>query len=193
MTVDLPPHGIERLFDLLDLVAPKQKRVSLTNWQKLIGELRSMVLGIPGGQGLFSILEEVLAHRCDSDIRLRLSHVVHDVLKDFHWLASDLAWRPTRISELIPTRQPATLGAQDAVGPGMGGVHFNPVSDVTITLLLWRSPFHLDVHSKMVSVANPKVTITNGDLELAASVATHDVLAQAADIGGSTIHHPQFI
>jgi hypothetical protein len=68
MTLELPPHRIECLFDLLDSVLPRKKRVSITKWQKLLGELRSMVLDIPGDRGCFIILQEVPVHRCDSDI-----------------------------------------------------------------------------------------------------------------------------
>jgi hypothetical protein len=87
MTVELPPHRIERLFELLDTVDPGQKRISVQEWQKLVGELRSMVIAIPGGRGLFIILQEILAHKCDKDSRLRISRDVHDILGYFRWLA----------------------------------------------------------------------------------------------------------
>jgi hypothetical protein len=32
-------------------------RVAVNHWQKVLGELRSMVLGILGGRGLFSTLQ----------------------------------------------------------------------------------------------------------------------------------------
>jgi hypothetical protein len=177
MTVKFPPHQSERLFELLDLVAPGQKHISLTKWQKLLGGLRSVVLGITGGRGLLSILKEVLVHLCDSDNQLRLTHAVHGVLQGLWWLASDLVRRSTRISELVPTRQPATLGAHDAANPCMGGVHFGPIPDGTIEPLLWRSPFPPKIQSKLVSITNPKGAIINSDLELATSVTTHGILA----------------
>jgi hypothetical protein len=61
-----------------------------------------MVLAIPGGRGLFSVLQEALKKRCDNGTRVRLTPVVHSVLQDFRWLATDLGRRPTRIAELIP-------------------------------------------------------------------------------------------
>jgi hypothetical protein len=85
-----------------------------------------MVLAIPGGRGLFSVLQEVLKRRCDKGARVRLTHIVHSVLQDFRWLATDMAPRPTRIAELIPACNPATLGAQDSLGLRMGCVHFPP-------------------------------------------------------------------
>jgi hypothetical protein len=56
MTVELPPHRVERLFEILDSGSPRQRRASSNKWEKLLGELRSMVLAIPGGRGLFSVL-----------------------------------------------------------------------------------------------------------------------------------------
>lgn len=189
MNVKLPPHRIERLFELLDTVDPGQKRISVKKWQKLLGELRSMTLAIPGGRVLLSILQEILAHKCDKDSRLRLSPDVHDILGDFRWLAKDLQRRPTRIAETIPASEPATLGAQYAAGAGMGGVHFVPLPDGSIQPLLWRLPFSSHIQSQLVSFSNPTGKITNSELELAVSVAQHDMLAQAVDIWEAIIHN----
>jgi hypothetical protein len=52
MTIQLPPHRVTRLFELLDSFAPRQRRTTVNKWKKLLGELRSMVLGIPGGGAL---------------------------------------------------------------------------------------------------------------------------------------------
>jgi hypothetical protein len=158
MTIELPPQGLERLFELLHSVPPKQKQVSTNKWQKMLGELRSMVLAIPGGRGLFSVLQEVLRYKCDGGNRLCLTQAVHGVFSDFHWLASDLERRPACIAELIPTRQPVTIGTQDAAGSGMGGVHFVPLPDGTIQPLLWRSPFKPRITNQLVTFANPSGT-----------------------------------
>jgi hypothetical protein len=70
---------------------------------------------------------QVLKKRCDNGTRVRLTPIVHSVLQYFGWLATDIVRRPTRISELIPTRLPATLGAKDTSGIGAGGVHLFPL------------------------------------------------------------------
>jgi hypothetical protein len=54
-TLELPPHRYERLCAIFDDLRGC-KRVSLKQWQQTLGELRSMVLAIPGGRGLFSTL-----------------------------------------------------------------------------------------------------------------------------------------
>jgi hypothetical protein len=66
MTIELPPHRVKRLFEILDSVPPHQGRTSVKKWQKLLGEISSMVLAVPGGKGMFSILQSVLSKRCDS-------------------------------------------------------------------------------------------------------------------------------
>jgi hypothetical protein len=148
-----------------------------------------MVLAIPGGRGLFSVLQEVLKKQCDNGTRVRLTPIVHSVLQDFRWLATDMVWRPTRIAELIPSRLPATLGTQYASGIGMGGVHFVPLPNGRVQPLLWRSKFDEHVQSQLVTFDNTGGTVSTSDLELAASVAQHDVLAQQVDVREATIHN----
>jgi hypothetical protein len=94
-----------------------------------------------------------------------------------------------RIAELILAGTPATIGAQDAAGTGMGGVHFVPLPDGTIAPLLWQSPFPPAVQARLVAYANSDGTITNSDLELAASVAQHEVLVTQVDAREATIHN----
>lgn len=46
-TITLPAHRAERLLNLLDTLI-KRRRISFTNWQKVLGELQSMILALPG-------------------------------------------------------------------------------------------------------------------------------------------------
>jgi hypothetical protein len=148
-----------------------------------------MVLAIPGGKGLFSVLQEVLRSKCDHGERVHISREVHHVLADFRWLALDLTARPKRIAEVIPKATPDTLGAQDAAEFGMGGVHFVPQMDGSVQPLLWRSPFPAEIQRRLVSHDNPAGDINNSELELAVSVAQHDILAQQFDVREATIHN----
>jgi hypothetical protein len=113
-------------------------------WQQLVSKLRSIVLAVSGGRGLFIVLQQVLKvpkARTENGTRLRLFSEVHTILEDFRLLATELKDRLTRIAELFPSSFPATIGAQDIAGPGMGGVHFVPMPDGSILPILWRSPF----------------------------------------------------
>ena len=51
-TIELPPHHVEQLHLILDSIQPNQKRTTAKVWHKLLGELRSMALAIPGARGL---------------------------------------------------------------------------------------------------------------------------------------------
>jgi hypothetical protein len=71
----------------------------------------------------------------------------------------------------------------------MGGVHFVPLPNGQVQPLLWRSKFDDDVRRQLVTFSNLTGTVTNSDLELAASVAQHEVLVQKVDVRESTIHN----
>ena len=187
MTIELPPHRIARLHEILDSIKPGTRRVATKTWHQVLGELRSMVLAIPGGQGLFSTLQEAFRHPSQHDGRLELTRNVHDFLEDFRWLAQDLSNRPTRIHEVVQ-QDPSTLGTTDAAGRGMGGVHFIPSTPAgNHQSLLWRSEFHPAVQQSLVSYDNPQGTITNSDLELAGAIAHQDVLVHNVDVREHTI------
>ena len=70
-----------------------QQRVGVEKWHKILGELSSMALALPGAWGLFSQIQEALCHVKGK--RVTLSPGVHDALDDFKWLAEDVAKRPT--------------------------------------------------------------------------------------------------
>ena len=186
-TIELPPHRIERLHEILDGISPNQKVIAVKEWHKVLGELRSMSIAIPGARGLFSVLQEAFRHVEKDRPRLRLTKQVHDFLADFKWLANDISSRPTRIAELIPDT-PATLGAVDAAGEGMGGVHFVP-TEGRIVPILWRRKFPTIIQQQLVSWSNPTGTLTNSDFELTGNIAHMDVLAQFADVRERTIHN----
>jgi hypothetical protein len=84
MTVQLPLRRVLILLELLDSITPTQRRTTFTKWQKLIGELRSMVLAIPMGKGIFSVLREVLTRKCSQCKQVFLTHPVHQVLEDLN-------------------------------------------------------------------------------------------------------------
>jgi hypothetical protein len=181
--IELPPHRIARLHDLLHSITPSHKHVSTKHWHQLLGELRSMTLGLPGAQGLFSTLQECFRHPVKSH---RLT--AHDFLTDFKVLAATADTRPTRINELLP-QEPSTLGCTDAAAPGMGGIAFAPRPDGSLQPFLWRSRFQDAIINRLGTSSNRGSDITNSDLELAGSVAQHDVIAQHFDIRGHTLHN----
>eukprot|EP00536_Pseudo-nitzschia_multiseries_P004927 jgi/Psemu1/11292/gm1.11292_g len=152
-TISLPPHQVDRLQEILHSISPDQCHVPIQQWHQVLGELRQ---------------------------RLRLTKRVHSFLRDFQWLVNDLSHRPTSIAELVPDTFPATLGACDASGTGMGGIFFVPLHDGTVQPLMWRQAFPKWVPTQLVTFDNPGGTITN----------THnDILAQAACVQARTTHN----
>jgi hypothetical protein len=121
MTLELPPRCQQRLSALLDSIHPSQKCLSLNASHRLLGELRSMSIALPGARGLFSAMQAAI--RTNALGRLRLDKGFHDAIADFRWLSDSMRDRPTCLQELVPI-QPALLGAHDASGRGAGDVWF---------------------------------------------------------------------
>jgi hypothetical protein len=183
-TIELPPRCLTRLEAILHDLPRSKSRISLKTWHQVLGELRSMSLAVPGLQGFFSLLQEALRHV--HQWRIRLTVATHDFLDDIWWLNRSLHLHPTRFCEVVPTTL-CTAGACDACQQGMGRVLFLPSVHGDFEPLLWRAPFPAHVQAQLVSWLNPDGTITNSDLELAGTIAQHDVLAHAADVRECTI------
>jgi hypothetical protein len=183
-TISLPEHRADRLHTILsDLL--RKRRISLKMWQQQLGELRSMILAIPGGRGLFSTLYTGLTNgSTDSASRLRITRPMRDALLDLSHLAIDLHRRPTRIGEITDTL-PAAYGAADASGTGMGGVWLS--SDPSFPPTLWRHQFPQFIQHKLVNWENPAGSISNSDLELSAQIASQDILICLRDCRERTI------
>jgi hypothetical protein len=207
MTITLPPRRLARLQELLDSIPPTRKRLSVDTWHKLLGELRSMSLALPGSRGLFSHLQQALRTR--KGTRLRLTPAFHRALDDFRWIHSQLAARPTRLYELVPTA-PTLHGTHDASGSGAGGVwlphstavprhqsllivdddaptRLRSVCPTTPVPIVWRATFPPAVQRALVSTDNPTGTINNSQLELLGALWHDDVAARCFDIRERTI------
>ena len=182
-TIELPPHRHHRLNHILS-VTLASRRVSTKAWHKLLGELRTMVLGIPGGHGLFSQLQLVLRSR--KHHRIRIHKEVRDQLLDLQLLADDLAARPTRIAEVVPAA-PHYVGCSDAALSGMGGVWFPPSGGHIHPPYVWREAFPPHIQASLISEQNPRGTITNSDQELVATIGHVATLAQTHDLRELTV------
>jgi hypothetical protein len=182
-TLELPAHRIDRLREILNSILPSQKRVSVQKWHKVLGEIHSMSLALPGTRGLLSVLQEALCHKSHDGKRLRLHRPVHDFLDDFRWLAKEVGSRPTSIDELV-AQPPSMFVATDASGLGVGGVFFLPGGRP----YMWRKAFPHKVASQLVTADNPTGSVSISDLELAGTVAQSDVMCQLVDVLGQTTH-----
>ena len=183
MTLNLPPHRIERLREVVSWIQAPKKRLPTTKWHQLLGELCSMSPALPGTRGLFSTLQEALS-RGDKR-RIRLNSHVHATAADFLLLIDSLSVRPTRLQELVP-QGPSAVGACDACRHGMGGVWLSPDHN-TIAPVVWRAPFPVSVSSTLVTSDNPTGQVSISDCELAGIIAHKDVATTCLDVRERTL------
>ncbi len=173
------PHRKEKVTDaLVDAIG--RKRLGLKAWQVLLGQLHSLVIGIPGSEGQFSLLQAALT--ATSDNHIRVSAAVRQQLETFLDLLDD-EHRPAHMEELV-AGDPVHIGACDAAKMGMGGVWFTDDGRA----LLWREPFSAAIQQALISYDNPTGTLTNSDLELAGTIMHQAVLADHAVVLGETAH-----
>jgi hypothetical protein len=182
-TLELPLHRRQRLAAIFADVKG-QTRMALSKWHKILGELRSMAIGVPGSKGLFSTLQAALQHTEEN--RVRITPAMRDQLADFELLADDLGQRPTSIAELVPDH-PVAIGPHDASGQGMGGAWLPTTTNSNLSPLLWRAEFPASIQQDLVSDSNPTGSINNSQLELAGNIAHQDVLVQHVDCSQRTI------
>jgi hypothetical protein len=183
-TLHLPPHRLERIYEVLSWIRPPRKRLPRKKWHQLLGELRSMSPALPGTRGLFSILQDALSQ--GDRHRIRLNRHIYAIAEDFLALVNAVAARPTRLRELVPT-SPSDVGACDACKDGMGGVWFDATNPTTTPPVLWRHRFPQHITQALVTSSNPAGTVSISDLELTGVIAHKDVLAQHRDVAERTI------
>ena len=172
-TIRLPEHRQLRLHTVIT-EALQCDTVPIRLWHKLLGELRSMEKAVPGGKGLFSVLQVALQQATST--KVVLTAPVRACLQEWNLLAASLASRPTSLEELVPT-PPQFVGSCDASKLGMGGVWLPTSLYPSATPYVWRAPFPLPVQHSLVSNSNPAGTINNSELELAGAIAHDAVIA----------------
>lgn len=189
MTLTLPLHRSQRLCEILSSIPPTQKRTSINKWHKVLGELRSMAVALPGARGLFSQLQQALTTAKGG--RLNLHKGIHQSISDFKWMHTNIATRPTRIQELIPLT-PTITGDHDASGAGAGGVLFpaptaTPRQPFNRQPVIWRIEWPEEVTKQLITLDNPNGTFTNSDLELAGALLQLEAASQCFDVRERTV------
>jgi hypothetical protein len=172
------PHRWDKALLHLEELLSKQTS-NRKEWERLLGELRSLVPGIAGSKGQFSVMQEGISKGRN---RIKVRGKVRHQLKTMHALVASTT-RPSSMYELV-LGPPPYLGATDAAKAGMGGVWF-----IDSEALLWRSPFPEQVQSQLVSQKNPTGKVTNSDLELLGTMAHHHVLEESGyPMAGESTH-----
>jgi Reverse transcriptase (RNA-dependent DNA polymerase). len=190
-TITLPAHRKERLAEVLDSIPPHQKRIGVTKWHKVLGELRSMSLALPGSRGLFSSLQKAL--QLHKGKRVALNKDVHQALRDFRWILNNLTVASDTYCRAGCRCYHPALGHHDASGTGAGGVWFpaqgiHPRHHGNVSApLLWRFQWPQKIARQLITDKNPNGTISISDLELAGGLLHLDVLCQHYDARERTI------
>ena len=175
-TITLPPQQLERLRAIFPAIPGSQQRIGVDKWHRILSEMRSMALALPGSKGLFSQLQEALCHVKGK--RVTLFKGVHEAFAYFLWIAEDLSKRPARICELVPIR-PTLDGYNKASGymcigvvlqgpttipwvlpPQSSAVRPSPNPTAAHTVV-WRELFPKYVVESLVSWTNPQGIVNN--------------------------------
>ena len=181
LTISLLPHRVACLKKILDDVPSTQRQISVKKWHKILGELCSMSLALPGSRNIFSTMQNAFSSTTKG--RLALDKGVHHALNDFRWMHGNISTRPTCIAELVPL-PPAAEGNHGASGLGAGGIWFTGSSlhprqgYLAATPIVWQYEWPRCISSKLVTAENPTGTITNLDLELARGLIHLDCISQ---------------
>ena len=91
-TIHLPQHIVTRLTTMLQEVEG-QRQVSRKQWRKLLGETRSMMLAIPGAEGMFSHIQAAPV-KAGSSNRIKVDRLTRDELN----YSSPSIWNPAKVS-----------------------------------------------------------------------------------------------
>jgi len=170
MTIHLPHHRLERILDITTTFRHK-KLTTRKQWQKLLGELRSMTLALHSSAHLFSVLQHVLQ---GTSRKVRIPKVAHQALQDWQDMAQNIAQHPVPITSLVP-HAPHYVSTSDASQDGMGGMWLPTRLIPDGQPCVWRAPFHPNIKTNLVSHTNPRGIINNSELELAAAVLGHAI------------------
>jgi hypothetical protein len=185
LTIQLPPHCVEHLWEILDEIPPTQRRSSIKKWHRVLGELRSMSLALQGLRSIFSTMQNALALKTGG--RLALDKGVHHALEDLRWMQENISTGPTRIAEVVPL-PPVAKGHHDAYRLGAGGIwfpspHLAPCLGFTSTQpLVWLHRWPDYISSWLVTADNPHGSITKSYLEHAGGCLHLDALSQCFNI-----------
>ena len=136
------------------------------------------MLAIPGAEGMFSHTQAALV-KAGSSNRIKVDRSTRDKLRDWKWMAEDIATQPTSIAEVV-RHPPSIWQATDDAKAVMGGVIFDLTKQAEP--IFWRQRFLTNIQYHWVSDVNPRGDITNSDAELCGVIGGHDVCAQIFDV-----------
>ena len=202
MTITLLPHQVARLEAIVSAIPRSKRRIGVDKWHRVLSELRSMALTLPGARGMFGQMKESLCHVIGKMVTQ--SKGVHEALEDFRWLSEDVSNFPTRIYKQVSLR-PTVDSYHNASGYMCGGMvlpgptviphilppqpsaaqpYHNPIAAHPI---VWRTPLTKDNVDSLVSWEKSQETVNNSELELAGGIIQSEFVAQCFVVTERTI------
>ena len=107
MTIHLPPHRIEHIWEILNSIPKSQQHAIMKKWHTVLGELRSTSITLPGAHNMFGCLQNAVSPKSKTRV---------EPLDDFRWIEKDLTSYPTCIAELIPLAPSVGGGTSKTTG-----------------------------------------------------------------------------
>ena len=161
--IELPPKKLDDIVGEIKAIL-RLPTIPFKRFEKIVGKLRHAAIGLPAGKGLCAPFNQTIAIH-PLRVALGPKGLVRPAFQDWLRLLADMRARPSHVNELVG--QPiADVGNMDASKVGAGGVWFSTESCYPPTV--WRLEWPPDVWILLVSDRNPKGSITNSDLEMAA-------------------------
>lgn len=171
--IELPIKKIEAMrAELLGLL--RQTDMPYKRFEKIVGKLRHAAIGLPTGKGLCSPFNRIMAHK-PRMVRWGRDSAVRAAFADWWRILTDMKTRPTHVNELV-LQTIADVGNMDASGIGAGGVWMSTCG--AYENIVWRLEWTAEISNLVVSESNPRGTITNSDLEMAAILIQWLILEQ---------------
>ena len=99
------------------------------------------MLAIPGAEVMFSHIHAALVKAGLSNC-IKVDRSTRNKLRDWKWLAGDIATRPTSIAEVV-RHPPSIWQATNAAKSGMGGVVFDMTKQAEP--IVWRQPLPVEI------------------------------------------------
>ena len=173
--IELPVKKLDAIISELKMIL-RLPAIPYKRFERLVGKLRHAAIGLPAGRGLCAPFNRTVSAQ-PKMVALGRKGAVHGAFLDWKFLLLDMKRRPTHVNELVP-QETSDVGNMDASGIGAGGVWMSVLG--AYNNIVWRVEWDAEISRRVVSDKNPRGTITNSDLEMAAILLQWLILEQIA-------------
>ena len=163
--IELPTKKLDAITSEISSII-RLSYIPYKRFEKIVGKLRHAAIGLPAGKGLCTHFNRTIAIH-PYRVSLGAHGLVRPAFEDWLRLLADMRTKPSHVNELVG--QPILdVGHMDASRIGAGGVKMSAEGDYPPTV--WRVEWPAEISRRVISDKNPKGTITNSDIEMAATL-----------------------